>query len=88
MVFYEVLGNVTDNRGGFAQSLKFKYLYKSHCKPNELLWVLYSMVSLKSPQQFVGFAVTLVKIFKATPIDGRILININLALDSIWIGHG
>jgi hypothetical protein len=28
------------------------------------LWVLYNMVPLKSPQQFAGFAVTVVKIFK------------------------
>ncbi len=34
----------TVNRGVFtqvgeiSQSLNFKYLYKSHCKPNEMLW--------------------------------------------------
>jgi hypothetical protein len=50
--------------GEIAQSLNFKYLYKSHCKSNELLWVLYNVVPLKSPQQFVEFAVTLVKMFK------------------------
>ncbi len=46
-----------------TQSLKFNCFYKSHCKSCELLWVLYNMVTLKCPQQFVGFAVTLVKIF-------------------------
>jgi hypothetical protein len=49
--------------GEIAQSLNFKYVYKSHCKSNELFWALYNMVSLKSPQQFVGIAVTIVKIF-------------------------
>jgi hypothetical protein len=39
-------------------------LYKSHCKSNELLWVLYNGIFLKGPQQLVGFAVTLVNIFK------------------------
>ncbi len=53
------------NRGEIAQSLHFEYLYKGHCKSCELLWVLYNMVFLKSPQQFAGFALTLVKIFKA-----------------------
>ncbi len=50
--------------GDFTQSLKFKFLYKSHCKSYELLWVSYFMMFLKSPQQFAGFAVTLVKKFK------------------------
>ncbi len=66
----------TINRGVFAQNLKFDYLYKSQGKSYELLRTLYDMVPLKSPQQFVGFAVTLVKIFKFktlckdTPING------------------
>jgi hypothetical protein len=30
----------TVNRGGFAQSLNFKHLYKNHCKSNELLWAV------------------------------------------------
>jgi hypothetical protein len=50
--------------GDFTQSLKFKFLYKSHCKSSELLWVSYFMMFLKSPQQFAVFAVTLVKKFK------------------------
>ncbi len=29
---------ITVNRGEIVQSLNFKYLYKSHCKSNELLW--------------------------------------------------
>jgi hypothetical protein len=28
----------TVNRGEIAQSLNFKYLYKSYCKSDELLW--------------------------------------------------
>jgi hypothetical protein len=52
----------TVTRDVFTQSLKFKYLYKSHCKSCELFLVLYNMVLFKSPQQFIGFAVTLVKI--------------------------
>jgi hypothetical protein len=47
-----------------AQNLKFNYLYKSHCKSCELLGVLYYMIPLNIPKQFVGFAVTLVKIIK------------------------
>ncbi len=43
--------------GTITQSFKFKYLYKSH-------WILYNMVSIKSPQQFAGLAVTLVKLFE------------------------
>ncbi len=54
----------TANRGGFAQSLNFKYLYKSHCKSCELLWLLRDILLYKTPQQFVGFAVTFEKIFK------------------------
>ncbi len=37
-------------RGGFTQSLKFKYLYKRRSKSNELLRVLYNMEPFKSPQ--------------------------------------
>jgi hypothetical protein len=33
--YFNAVGTV--NRGGFAQSLKLKYLYKSHCKSCELL---------------------------------------------------
>jgi hypothetical protein len=47
-----------------AQSLKFKSHYKSGCKSCELLWTLYNIVPFKSPKKFVGFAMTLVKIFK------------------------
>jgi hypothetical protein len=50
--------------GEITQSIKFKYLLQGHCKSYDLLWVLYDMVSLKSPQQFAGFSVTLVKILK------------------------
>jgi hypothetical protein len=53
----------TVNRGVFTQNLKFEYLYKNQCKSGELLWALYDMVPLISPQQIVGFAVTLVEIF-------------------------
>jgi hypothetical protein len=54
------------NRGWseVAQSLNFKYLYKSHCRSCKLLRLLYNRVSLKSPEQFAGFAVTLLKLFK------------------------
>jgi hypothetical protein len=61
---YCQLGWLWTRWGEIAQSLNFKYLYKGHCKSNELLWVLYTWVLIKSPQQFAGFAVTLVKIFK------------------------
>jgi hypothetical protein len=61
VLFNEVasIGWLCTRWGEIAQGLKFKYLYKSHCKSCELLRVLYNMVSLKSLQQFVGFAVTL-----------------------------
>ncbi len=61
---YRQSGWLCTRWGEIAQSLNFKYLHKSHCKSYELLWVLYNWVSLKIPQQFVGFAVTHVKIFK------------------------
>jgi hypothetical protein len=61
---YRQSGWLCTRWGEIAQSLNFKYLFKKHCKSNELLWVLYNMVPLKSPQQFVGFAVFLEKIFK------------------------
>ncbi len=59
----------TVNRGVFTQVrwnyTKFKiYLYKSHCKSLNLLWALCNMLPLKSPQQFAGFAVTLLKIIE------------------------
>ncbi len=38
----------TVNWGGFAQSLNFIYLYESHCKSCELLWVLYNVILFKS----------------------------------------
>jgi hypothetical protein len=50
-----------------TEILKFKYLYTSYCKSYKLLWVLWGTLlyePLKSPQQFAGFAVTLVRIFK------------------------
>ncbi len=50
--------------GEIAQSLNFNYLYKSHCQSSKLLLILYDRVPVKSPQQFVEFAVTLVKIIK------------------------
>ncbi len=61
---YRQSGWLCTRWGEIAQSLYFKYLYKIHCKSGVLLWALYNKVSLKSPQQFVGFTVTLVKIFK------------------------
>ncbi len=61
---YRQLGWLCTRWGEIVQSLNFKYLYKSHCKSCELLWVFQNRVSLKSPQQIVGFAVTLEKIFK------------------------
>jgi hypothetical protein len=61
---YRQSGWLCTRWGEIAQSLNFKYLYKSHCKSCEPLWVLYNGISIKSSQQFVGFAVTLVKIFK------------------------
>jgi hypothetical protein len=32
------IGLALHKMGGITQKLKFKYLYKSHCKYNELLW--------------------------------------------------
>jgi hypothetical protein len=61
---YRQSGWLCTRWGEIAQSLNFKYLYKRHYKSNELLWISYNMVPLKSPQQFVRFTVTLVKIFK------------------------
>jgi hypothetical protein len=61
---YRQSGWLCTRWGEIAQSFNFKYLYKSHCKSYELLWVLYNMVLLKSPQDFAGFAVTLEKIFE------------------------
>jgi hypothetical protein len=50
---YRQSGWLCTRWGEIAQTLNFKYLYKSHCKSYELLWVLYSRVFLKSQQQFV-----------------------------------
>jgi hypothetical protein len=55
---------ITVNRGGFTQNLKFNYLYKSHCKSNKQLWALYNITLPESPQHFVEYAVTLVKIIE------------------------
>jgi hypothetical protein len=52
-IYYRQSGWLCTRWGEIAQSLNFKYLYKSHCKSNELLWVLCNMVSLRSPQQSV-----------------------------------
>ncbi len=51
-----LIGVALHKVGEIAQSLNFKYLYKSHCKSNELLWTLYTWV-LISPQQFSIFNV-------------------------------
>jgi hypothetical protein len=61
---YRQSGWLCTRWGEIAQSLNFKYLYKSHCKSNELLWAFKGYPIIQSPQQFAGFAVTLVKIFK------------------------
>ncbi len=66
---YRQSGWLCTRWGEIAQSLNFKCLLKSPSKSWDLLFVLYNMVPLKSPQQFVGFAVTLVKIFKVKALS-------------------
>jgi hypothetical protein len=47
-----------------SSKLSSEFLIYFLIKKIRLYGVLYNMVLLRSPQQFVGFAVTLVKIFK------------------------
>jgi hypothetical protein len=50
--------------GEIAQSLNFKYLYKSHRESCELLCAFQRYHIKQNPRQFIKFAVTIVKIFK------------------------
>jgi hypothetical protein len=64
VIHYRQSGWLCTRWGEIAQSLNFKYIYKGNCKSCEELWAIKGYSIVQNPQQFAGFAGTLVKIFK------------------------